>query len=327
MNLARRDVLRLAALTGAGLAVPGNAFTRTWPERPARIVVPFAPGGIDLVFRLFGQALSTQLGQQFYIENAPGAGGNIGTGRVKQAPADGYALLGTGPGFIINAALNDKLPYDALGDFNPVTVAATTTLVLLINPSVGVGSLKDLVELVKANPGKYSYASAGVGTLPHLTGELLKQSIGLDIVHVPYNSAGQVMGSVIAGHTPMCLAASGPAAGSIREGKVRALAVASTTRWQGLPEVPTTAEAGYPGVECEVWCGLLAPAGTPREVVTLLHRETANALVVPEVKERLAALGYVGSAITPEQFGEQLRAELARWTKVIRTAGIKPQAH
>lgn len=324
MSASRRDVLGMSLALG-GLIVPWPASSQSWPDRPVRMVVPFAPGGLDVVFRPLAHMLSEQLGRSFYVENVPGGGGTTGTTRVTQAAPDGYTLLATGPGFIINPALHGRISYRPLSDFTPVTLVAATSNVLLVHPSLPIRSVRELVEAAKADPGKYSYASAGIGTPPHMLGELLRQSLGLELVHVPYNSAAQAIGSVIAGHTPICFATIGSAIGNIQAGKLRALAVAGPNRLAALPEVPTTAEAGYPDIIGDVWTGILAPAGTPEAIVRRLHQEAAKALALPELKERLMALGYVAVGSTAEQFGRQLNEELERWTKVVKTAGIKVQ--
>jgi tripartite-type tricarboxylate transporter receptor subunit TctC len=324
MKLIRRDFLYSAGAAIAATLAPPFAWGEAYPARSVRVVVPFAPGGVgDVTARLVVQKLSDRLGKQFYVENIGGAGGNIGTGQAAKAAADGYTLLCTAPAFVINPALYEKLPYSADKDFAPVTLACTTPVVLTVNPELPVQTVKELVALIKANPGKYNYASAGVGTPPHLVGELFRLSLGLDLVHIPYNSGGQSVGSTIAGHTPIAFGALGPAASQVKAGKLRALAVASQRRSQLLPDVPTMAEAGYPDIEGQVWTGILAPVGTPKEIITLLHREIVKSLALPDVNEKLSALGYVSVGSTPEEFGAQIKSELTKWSKVVREAGIK----
>jgi tripartite-type tricarboxylate transporter receptor subunit TctC len=325
MDPARRGFLHLAAGSAVSLAAPRLAWAQPYPARPVRVIVPFAPGGIDVVVRVIAQKLSEHLGQQFYVENIGGAGGNIGTSRAAQAPADGYTVLSTAPAYVINPALYDKVSYDPRNDFHPVTLAATTPLVLTINPSVPAQTVKELVAVIRSNPGKYSYASAGTGTPPHLAGELFRLSLGLDLVHIPYTSGGLAIGSTVAGHTPISFAALAPAVAQVHEGKLRALAVASKTRSQALPGVPTMTEAGYPDIEGEVWSAFLVPARTPKEIVTLLHDEIVRAIALADVKERLAVLGYTPVGSTPGEFAEQIRLELATWARVIREAGLKVQ--
>lgn len=324
MKLARRDFLYFAGTAIAGMAVPTLAWTESYPSRSVRVIVPFAPGGVtDVTARLVASKLSEQFGKQFYVENLGGASGNIGIGQAARAAPDGATLLCTSPAFVINPALFEKLPYAADKDFEPVTLICTTPVMLTVNPELPVRTVKDLVGLIKANPGKYNYASAGVGTPPHLVGELFRLSLGLDLVHVPYNSGGQAVGSAIAGHTPILFGALGSAAAQVKAGKLRALAVASKTRAHLLPDVPTMAQAGYPDVEGEVWTGILAPAGVPKEIVTLLHREIVKSLAAQAVKEKLSTFGYAIVGNTPDEFGAQIKGELAKWDKVIRQAGIK----
>jgi tripartite-type tricarboxylate transporter receptor subunit TctC len=322
MQIMRRDFLALAGTAIASLAAP-TAWAQTYPARPVRMIVPFAPGGgVDVVGRLIAQKLSERLGQQFYIENIGGGGSTIGTARAARTAPDGYTILFTAPAFVINA-LRDKIPYDPRSDFAPVTSPVTTTLVLTVNPSVPAHTVKDLAALIQASPTKYSYSSPGIGTPPHLVGELFRLSLGLDIAHVPYNSAGPSIASVVAGHTPVSFAAVASAVAQVKEGNLRALAVAGRARSPVLPDVPTMAEAGYPGIEGEVWCGVLAPAGTPKEIVALLHREIVAIIKRPDVKQRLAAIDFTLVGNTPDQFANQIKAELAKWAKVVREAGIK----
>jgi len=210
-----------------------------------------------------------------------------------------------------------------LKDFDPVTLAVATTVVLTINPSVPAQTVKELVALVKANPGKYNYASGGVGTPGHLAAELFRQSLGLDLVHVPFNSAGLAIGSVVAGHTPISFVAPVAAVPQVREGKLRTLAVTSKMRSLALPDVPTMAEASYPDIECDNWLAVLVPAGTPGDIITLLNRETVKIVALPDVKERLAKLGFEPVANSPDACAALLRTEIAKWAKVIRAAGIR----
>ena len=273
--------------------------------------------------RLISQKLSEHFGRQFYVENVGGAGGNIGRGQGARAAPDGYTIVIVGPPLVINPSLYDKVPFDPYKDFDPVTLAVTSPDVLSINPSLPVKTTNDLVALIKAGPGKYSFASPGTGTPGHLVGELFRLSLGLDIVHVPFNSAGLAIGSTIAGHTPIAFTAVPPVVPQVKEGKLRTLAVAGKTRLQALPDVPTMAEAGYPDMEGEVWLAVIVPARTPKELVSLLHREIVRIIALPDMKERLAALGFEPVGNTPEECAAQFRAELAKWSKVIRTAGIK----
>jgi tripartite-type tricarboxylate transporter receptor subunit TctC len=319
----RRHVLHLAA----GAALPAGSrlvWSQAYPTRPVRVVVPYAPGGpTDLFGRLIAQKLSEHLGKQFYVENIGGANGNIGMGRAAKSAADGYTILVVSPSYTTNPTLYNNVPYDPYKDFEPIAVAVTNPLVVTINPSVPVQTVKDLFALIKANPGKYNYATGGTGSAAHLVGEQLRLSLGLDLVHIPYNSAGLAVGSVVAGHTPIYIGSPAPALPQIEEGKLRALAVTGKTRWKTLPGVPTMAEVGYTDIEGENWQAVLVPAGTPKEVITLLNQEVIKIVMLPDIKERMAALGFEPVANTPDESAFQIRTEIAKWAKIIRAANIK----
>lgn len=326
MRLPRRQFLSLAAAAVAGHAAPRFAWAQSYPERAVRMIVPYAPGGpTDVITRLVAQRLSDNVGKQFFVENVGGGGGNIGMGRGAKSAPDGYTLLVVNPSYVINPTLYDKVPYEFEKDFDPVTLMVATTLVITVHPSVPVQTLKELVALIKANPGKYSYASPGTGTPGHLVGETFRLSLGLDLVHVPFNSAGLAVGASVAGHTPICFASPSPAAQQVIEGRLRALAVTSKARSQALPDVPTTAEAGYPGVAGDNWQGVVVPAGTPKEIISFLHREIVKIIALPDVKERLAVLGFEPVASTPEEFAGLAKREFASWAQVIRASNIKAQ--
>ena len=327
MTHARREFLRLTSVVAIGglfgtLSYPAAALD--YPTRPVRVIVPFAPGGpTDVFARLLAQQLSEQMKAQFYVENLPGAGGNIGTGRAAEATADGYTLLVDGANLVVNPELYKQVPYDPIKDFAPITIAVVSPVILTVHPSLPVHSVKELVELIRANPAKYSYASPGVGTPPHLVGELFRLTLKLDLVHVPFNGGGPAIGSAVAGHTPISFGAMAPAVPLVKAGALRALAVSTKTRSQALPEVATMVEQGYPEIEGETWFTLVAPARTPKEIIALLYRETSKAVAAPVVKERLASLGYEPVGSTPEECDAQFKTEMAKWTRVIRDAGIK----
>jgi tripartite-type tricarboxylate transporter receptor subunit TctC len=326
MGLPRRQFVQLAAAAVAAYAAPRMASAQSYPEKPVRMIVPYAPGGpTDVITRLVAQRLTDHVGKQFFVENMGGGGGNIGMGRAAKAAPDGYTVLVVNPSYVINPTLYDKIPYEFEKDFDPVTLMVLTTLVLAVHPSVPARTVSELVALIKANPGKYSYASPGTGTPGHLVGEQFRLSLGLDLVHVPFNSAGLAVGSSVAGHTPICFASPSPAAQQVIEGRLRGLAVTSKARSRSLPDVPTTAEAGFPGIAGDNWQGVVVPAGTPREVIGFLHHEIVAILALADVKERLAVLGFEPVASTPAEFARQARNEFGAWAQVIRASGIKAQ--
>jgi tripartite-type tricarboxylate transporter receptor subunit TctC len=326
MQLVRRQFLSAAGAAVAATIVPRIGVAQTYPVRPVRVIVPCAPAGpLDVAARLIASRLSERLGKQFYVENIPGASANIGMGRAAKAAPDGYTVIFVANSYVVNPALFDTIPYDPRRDFDAVTIAATNPMVLTIHPSLPARTVKDLVALIKANPGKYNYASAGLGTPGHLLGEQFRLSLGLDLVHIPYNSAGLAVGSTVAGHTPICIVAPAPAVPQVQDGKLHALAVMSKTRSQALPNVPTIAEAGHPGMEGENWFGVLVPAATPGDIVTLLNREIVDVIALPDMKERLAALGFEPVGSTPKEFAERIAVELDKWGKVIRLANIRAQ--
>ena len=327
MNLSRRQFLSVAGAAVATTVVPGFAAAQTYPTRPVRVVVPYAPGAAtDVIARLIVQKLSERLGKQFYVENIGCAGGNIGIGRAAQAAPDGYTMLFAAFQFVVNPALYGKVPYGPIKSFEPVTLAASTTVLLAVNPAVPARTVEDLIALIKANPGKYNYASGGgVGSPGHLVGEQFRLSFGLDLPHIPFNGANLAVGSTVAGHTPIAFVAPTAAIPLINDGKLRALAVMSKTRLQARPEVPTMAEAGFPGIECEIWLGFLVPAGTPNEIITLLNREIVEIIALPTTKEHLVTLGDDPVGSSPEEFANVIKADVEKWGKVIRVANIKLQ--
>ena len=325
-DMKRRDVLKLAGAVAAGFARPGWAFAQDYPQRPVRIIVAFGPGGpTDLFARLAAQKLSDRLGKQFFVENIAGASGNIGTARGAKSPPDGHTLLLVPTNFVVNPALLPNTPYDAVKDFEPVTVAVTSPMIISVHPSVPATTVQELIATIKANPKKYSYASGGIGSPGHLVGEQLRLQLGLDLVHVPFQSAGLAIQSVVGGHTPICINSPAPTVPQVQDGKLRALAVTRKVRSQSLPNVPTMAEAGYPDIEGENWFAFIAPAGTPKDVVALLHREVVAIVALPDIKERLGALGFEPVANTPEQFAAQIKRELVKWDKVVRDANIRAE--
>jgi tripartite-type tricarboxylate transporter receptor subunit TctC len=297
-----------------------------YPTKPVRVIVPYAAAGpTDVFARLISQKLSDRLGKQFYVENIPGASGNIGTGQAARAAPDGNTLLCAYSSYVVNPTLFAKVPYDPNKDFDPVTLAVTSTTVLVVNPSVPAKTVSELVALIRANPGKYSYAHGGVATATHLAGEQFRLKLGLDLVPVPYSGAGPATAAVVAGHTLIGFSSITPAVPQIKEGNVRALAVASKRRSQPISNVPTMTEAGYAGIESDSWVGLLVPVGTPKEIIALLNREVVAILSQPDMKDRLVTLGLEPVSNTPEQFAEQIRYEVEMWGKLIRGANIKAE--
>ena len=275
--------------------------------------------------RLMAEKLSEHFGQQFYIENIGGAGGNIGIGRAVKAAADGYTLLLTANNHIINPLLYESVPYDAFKDFESVTLAVSFPTALSVNPLVPAQTVTELVALVRATPGKYSFASSGVGTPSHLLGERFRQRLNLDLVHVPSNGSGPATAAVIAGDTPVCFAALTAAAPLAQAGRVRVLATMSNTRSRALPEVPTITEAGYAGLDGEGWDGIFVPAGTPQQIVKLLGDEIRNIVTLPDVQARIEALGFLAVGAPSKVFAKELANESATWREVIRAAGLKMQ--
>jgi tripartite-type tricarboxylate transporter receptor subunit TctC len=326
MKPARRKFLHLLAGAAALPAVSRFAWAQPYPTRPVRAVVAFAPGGVtDTFARLMAQKLTEQLGKQVYVENIAGASGNIGTAQVAKAAPDGYTILFAFSSHVVNPTLFAHVPYDPIKSFDPVTLAVASTTVLTVNPAVPAKTVKELVDLIKANPGKFSFGSAGAGTQAHLAGEQFRLFLGLDLVHVPFGGGGPAVAAVVAGHTPISFGSPQAAMQHVREGTVRALAVTSKIRSQIFPEVPTMTEAGYPQIEGDSWVGILVPAGTPGDIIAALYRESTKILAQPDMKERLAALGYDLVASTPEEFATRITAEIDMWAKVIRAANIKQQ--
>jgi tripartite-type tricarboxylate transporter receptor subunit TctC len=326
MKLRRRTFLHLAAGATAMPALSRGVWAQAYPMRPVRAVVAFAPGGVtDTFARLMAQKLTEQFGKQVYVENIAGASGNIGTAQVAKAAPDGYTILFAFSSHVVNPTLFARVSYDPVKDFAPVTLAVASTTVLTINPAVPAKTLKELIDLIKTNPGKFSFGSAGAGTQAHLAGEQFRLTLGLDLVHVPFTGGGPAVAAVVAGHTPISFCSPQAAMQHVKEGTVRALAVTSKTRSQIFPTVPTFAEEGYPDIEGDGWVGILVPAGTPEGIIALLQRESAKILAQGDTKERLAELGYEVVASTPEEFAARIKFEIDMWAKVIRAANIKAQ--
>jgi tripartite-type tricarboxylate transporter receptor subunit TctC len=321
-TIARLTVCLAALLLASPCRAQKDALA--YPTHPVRIIVPFAAGGPpDVIARIVAQKLSESLGQQFYIENIPGAGGNTGTANAARATADGYTAIMISTGFIVNPSLYAKVPYDPIKDFAPVTLAAASPNVLTVNPSVPAKTIGELIALIKQNPTQYSYAQPSTGSTPHLSGELFKLRFGLNLVTVPFNGASLAVNSTIAGHTPIAFTALPPVISNVKDGRLRALVVTSPGRTPALPDVPTMAESGIADQEAETLNGLLVPAGTPEAIVTRLNREVVRILALPDVRERLMALGFEPVGSTPAEFGDRIKAEMIKWGQVVREANIR----
>ena len=312
----------LAGCAGLLLAGAGSAQS-PYPDRPVKIIVPFAAAGpTDVVARLIAQKLSEKFGQQFYIENVAGAGGNLGMATAGRSPPDGYTILFVSSSYTVNPSLYAKSPYDPDRDFAPVTKAAGSPNGLFVHPSIPAKSVKELVDLLKANPGKYTFASPGIGTTPHLSSELFKLTFALDFALAPFPGGGPSIQSVVGGHTPMCFQAIPPATPLVKDGKLRALAITAKTRSPALPDVPTLDELGIKDQEAETMQGVLVPAGTPKPIVDLLQAEIARIVNLPDVRDKMLAMGLEPDGMSSAEFAAYIKADVAKWKKVIADAKI-----
>jgi len=300
------------------------SWAQGYPNRPVRVVVGFTPGGpTDVIARLVSQQLSDSLGQQFFVENISGAGGNIAAGQIAHAAPDGYTIMAISTGFMVNPSLYAKVPYDPVKDFSAVTLVAVSPNVVVVNPSVPAKTLPELVQLIRDHPGKYSYAGPGVGSTPHLGGELFRLTYKLDLVHVPFAGAAPAVQSTVGGNTPIAFTALPSSLAAIQAGQVRAIGIAATERAEGIPDVPTFAEQGVHDQDADTLTGIVAPAGTPKEIVELLSREIAKSVARPEIKQRLGLLGFKPVANTPDEFAARIKLEIAKWGKVVRDANLR----
>jgi len=295
----------------------------TYPDHKIRMIVPFAAGGpTDVIGRMVAERLSDVFGQQIYVEDLPGAGGNLGVETAKRADPDGYTVLVVSTGFIINPSMYTKIGYDPVKDFAPISLVAASPNVVMVHPSVPAKNLKELIALVKANPGKYSFAQPATGSTPHLAGELFKQKFNLDMVMVPFNGAPLAVNSTIGGHTPIAFTALPPAIGNIKDGSVRGIALLAKQRVPSLPDLPTNDEQGVPGLDSDTLTGIVMPAGTPQAVVDKWHGAIVKMAADPEIKKKLDTLGFVAVAGTPAEFSARIKSEAARWDAVVKAAGI-----
>lgn len=306
------------------VAWAGSAFGQSYPTKSIRFIIPYAVGGgTDILGRIVAQRLSERLGQQVLVDNRPGAGSILGSSILAQSNPDGYTMMTANIAHGANPYLHKKLPYDTVRDFVPVTLMAVLPSVLATHPSVPARSVKEFIAHAKANPGKLSYGTAGVGSANHLTMELFKVTTGTDIVHVPYKGGGPAMQDLLAGQVKAIFITVPPVLPQVRAGKLLALGISSAQRSEALPDVPTVIEAGVPGFEVYEWQGIVVPRGTPGPIVQRLNSEIVAVLNLPEVRERIAGLGAIVAASTPEAFAEHIRKELALWKKVIAAAGIR----
>jgi tripartite-type tricarboxylate transporter receptor subunit TctC len=321
----RRRFLHLAAGAVALPALSRLASAQTYPSRPVHWIVSFAAGGPnDVVARIIGQYLSDHLGQQFVIENRPGAGGNVGMQSVLSSAPDGYTIAFVGPNYAINPALYEKLPFDFIRDSVPVAGTMRLANVMEVHPAVPANNVAEFIAYAKANPGKINFASGGVGTSPHLSGELLKTMTGINLVHVPYRGTAPALSDLLAGQVQVLFDNIPGSIGHIRSGKVRALGVTGSKRVAAIPEVPTIGET-VPGYDVSIWYGIAAPRGTPPEIVAKLNRAVNAVLADPKLQARLAELGGEPMPTTPAQFGKLVAEETERWGKLIRAANIKAE--
>jgi len=307
------------------LASNGSAEAQAYPSKPVRLVVPYAPGGPgDAIVRIVAQHLTEQVGSSFYVENLPGAGGTIGAGTAARAAPDGYTLLMVNQDFIIQPLVKAKVPYDPFESFAPVGLVATAPEMISVHPALPARSMSELFALLQANPGKYSYATPGIGTSPHLACErLFRISRGLDVVHVPFQGGGPAVQSTLAGHTQIIHIIAPAVVNYVKNGTLRALAVADKSHVAQLPDVPTLAEAGVPDHEVAFWTGGLVPAGTPQPVVAFLQAQFVNVMGLPAVRQRLAELGVDPAPGAPDAFARHMRSQTETWRTVVREANIR----
>ena len=317
-------VLTAALLTALAIA---GAHADDYPSRPVKIIVPTPPGGpVDVIARITANYLQNALGKGFVVENRAGAGNTIGSKDAAEATPDGYTLLySSASGLVIAPLLHPDAGYDPLASFDPVALVGESSNILVVNPSVPANTVQELVAYAKANPGKVNFSSGGIGVLPHLIGEMFKARAGLDIVHVPYKGAAPALEDLISGQDQMMFATAASVVGMIKNGQVRALAVTTLKRTAILPDVPTVDELGIKGFEATTWHGLVAPAGTPKDIIATLYRATIAALDDPEVRQSLGALGVDIVGDTPDEFSAYIQAEIPKWAEVIKASGAKAQ--
>jgi tripartite-type tricarboxylate transporter receptor subunit TctC len=320
-----RSALVVVSLVGVLVGPETSASAASYPARPVKIIVPYPAGGPgDVVARLVAQKLSEGLGAQFFVENLAGASGTIGAGAAANAPPDGYTIVEVNPDFVIQPLIKTKAPYDPFKGFAPVILAASAPEMISVNPAVPAKTFKELIDLLRASPGKYQFATPGVGTPPHLYGEMIYHlTYGLDVIHVPFPGAAPAVSSTVGGHTSILNITLPTHTPYVKAGTLRGIAVLSNARSAALPEVPTLAEAGLPGQETEFFLGFAAPAGTPHEIVELLNRHIARILTLEDVRQRLETLGFDPVGGTPEEFASKIKKDFDGWSKVVSAAHIK----
>ncbi|MGV3628816.1 MAG: Bug family tripartite tricarboxylate transporter substrate binding protein [Betaproteobacteria bacterium] len=318
---------RVIRLLGAVVmvVVAGSAVAQSWPNRAVRLISPFAPGGgADITSRALAQKLTVALGQQVIVDNRGGAGGMLGVDLAAKSPPDGYTfVLGTIGPIAINPSLLSKMPYDPLKDLAPVSQAAVAVNVLVVHPSLPAKSVKELVAIAKARPTDLNYGSSGSGAADHLAGELFNALVKVKMTHIPYKGGAPAMLDLVSGNVQLVFSTLSTATAAIDGGKVRPLAVAGSKRFEGMPDLPTMSEAGLKGFEVNNWYGLFAPAGTAKDIIARANAETVKALAAPDVKKRLMDAGIIATSSSPEGFSTYIRAETAKWGKVIKDANIK----
>ena len=321
----RQIVLRIAVALAAALMAGAALAQSAYPDHKIRMIVPFAAGGpTDVIGRLVAERVSDVFGQQVYVENLPGAGGNLGVETGKRAAPDGYTIVAVSTGFIINPSMYSKIGYDPIKDFAPISLVATSPNVVAVHPSVPAKNLKELIALIKADPAKFSYAQPATGSTPHLAAEQMKQMFDLPgLVMVPFNGAPLAVNSTLGDHTQISFTALPPAIGAIKDGSLRGIALLAKERAAALPDLPTNIEEGVPGLESDTLTGIVAPAGTPKEIVDKWNAAIVKMLADPAIKQKLDALGFVAVGNSPAQFAERIKSEAARWDKVVKAAGIQ----
>ena len=319
-----RVIAFCSSLIIGGLLAETSEAAGSYPDHKVRMIVPFAAGGpTDVIGRMVAERLSDAWGQQLYVEDMPGAGGNLGVETAARAAPDGYTIVVVSTGFIINPSMYSKIGYDPIKDFAPISLVAASPNVVTVNPAVPAKNLKELIDLIKTNPGKFSFAQPATGSTPHLAGELFKQTYKLDLVTVPFNGAPLAINSTLGNHTPIAFTALPPAIGNIKDGSLRGIAILAKQRVAALPDLPTNGEEGVPDLESDTLTGILAPAGTPKAIIDKWNAAIVKMAADPEIKKKLDTLGFVPVANSPDQFEDRIKSEAARWEQVIKAAGIR----